>query len=237
MTHPAWPSNHWQIYSADYDTQASYYGAKTATEPLHAQMNLPDHALAVVNTSLAPRDGLTLTSRILSLGGELLAERRDAVSAPANQVTTLAPLDLAPHLAKAGVVLVVLELRDRAGALVSQNLYWQGRDEASLKAMDDMAPQPLRLVAKAHREGDEMVAEVDLEDTGIAPALQAKLTLVDDHGERILPAYYSDNYIWLLPGAPKRVEIRYPAAAGRGAHLNLRGWNVSPAPGVAISGP
>jgi hypothetical protein len=26
MTHPAWPSNHWQIYSSDYDTQASYYG-------------------------------------------------------------------------------------------------------------------------------------------------------------------------------------------------------------------
>jgi hypothetical protein len=26
MTNPAWPSNHWQIYSSDYDTQASYYG-------------------------------------------------------------------------------------------------------------------------------------------------------------------------------------------------------------------
>ena len=23
MTRPAWPSNHWQIYSSDYDTQAS----------------------------------------------------------------------------------------------------------------------------------------------------------------------------------------------------------------------
>ena len=30
MTHPAWPSNHWQIYSSDYDTQASYYGVKSA---------------------------------------------------------------------------------------------------------------------------------------------------------------------------------------------------------------
>ncbi len=41
MTHPAWPSNTWQIYSSDYDTQASYYGVKSACEPLHAQMNLP----------------------------------------------------------------------------------------------------------------------------------------------------------------------------------------------------
>ena len=31
MTHPAWPSNHWQIYTLDYDTHAAYYGVKKAT--------------------------------------------------------------------------------------------------------------------------------------------------------------------------------------------------------------
>ncbi len=41
MTHPAWPSNTWQIYSWDYDTHAAYYGAKKAAEPLHVQLNLP----------------------------------------------------------------------------------------------------------------------------------------------------------------------------------------------------
>ena len=33
MTHPAWPSNHWQMYSSDYDTQASYYGCLLYTSP------------------------------------------------------------------------------------------------------------------------------------------------------------------------------------------------------------
>ncbi|WP_298195811.1 LamG-like jellyroll fold domain-containing protein, partial [Novosphingobium sp.] len=50
MTHPAWPSNHWQIYSSDYDTHGSYYGFKTAAEPLHIQLNLPDNTVTVVNT-------------------------------------------------------------------------------------------------------------------------------------------------------------------------------------------
>src|SRR5690606_8266389 len=39
MSHPAWPSLMWQIYSHDYDTHASYYGAKKAAAPLHVQMN------------------------------------------------------------------------------------------------------------------------------------------------------------------------------------------------------
>ncbi|MDR3510714.1 MAG: glycoside hydrolase family 2 [Caulobacteraceae bacterium] len=235
MTHPAWPSNHWQIYSADYDTQASYYGAKIASEPVHAQMNLPDYALAVVNTTREARAGLALKSRVLSLDGRVLAAREDRLAAPANQVVTLAPLDLAPLLAKEGVVLVALTLSDAAGDEISRNLYWQGRDEAAMRKLGGMAAQDVRLSARARIDGDEVAVAVDLDDTGAAPALAAKLTLVDGEGQRILPAYYSDNYLSLLPGEPRRIEIRYPTRAGRAARVNLRGWNLKPA-SAAVEG-
>jgi hypothetical protein len=229
MTHPAWPSNHWQIYSADYDTQASYYGAKAAAEPLHAQMNLPDFTLAVVNVTREPRPGLVLKTRVLALDGRPLATREDRLDAPANQVTSLAPLDLAPLLAREGVVLVALSLVDASGAEVSRNLYWQGRDEAAMRRLDDLRPQPVRLTAQASLVGDEVVVRVSLDNAGSAPALAAKLTLVDAAGARILPAYYSDNYVSLLPGETRCVEVRYPRGATGGARLNLRGWNVRPA--------
>ena len=72
MTHPSWPSNTWQIYSADYDTAAAYYAVKKACEPVHVQMNLPDYALAVVNTTQAEQRHLTLEARVLSLDNRLL---------------------------------------------------------------------------------------------------------------------------------------------------------------------
>jgi len=44
---------------------------------------------------------------------------------------------------------------------------------------------------------------------------------------RILPAYYNDNYISLLPGETR--EIEYPATVSKGlAQLTLRGWNLVP---------
>jgi len=229
MIHPAWPSNHWQIYSSDYDTQASYYGVKKASEPLHVQMNLPDYAVAVVNTTLQPRAGLVVKSRVLSLDNRLLATREDRLTAPANQVTTLAPLDLAPLLAKEGVVVVDLTLSDASGAVLSDNLYWQGGDEAANRKLDTLTPQPVHLTARSTRQGDETAVHIDIEDTGAAPALAAKLTLVDAKGNRILPAYYSDNYISLLPGEPRQVDIRFPSKLAAAARINLRGWNVEPA--------
>ncbi|MDA9555859.1 beta galactosidase jelly roll domain-containing protein, partial [Pelobium sp.] len=52
MTHPAWPSTIWQVYSWDYETFGSYFASQKACEPIHVQMNLNDSQVVVVNTSL-----------------------------------------------------------------------------------------------------------------------------------------------------------------------------------------
>jgi hypothetical protein len=227
MTHPSWPSNHWQMYSADYDTQASYYGVKKACESLHVQMNLPDYALAVVNTTRSDQSGLVLRSRVLSLSNVLIDQRIEHLDAPANATTTLAPLELAEPLAKQRVVLVVLSLSDANGHLLSENTYWPSADEASLQHLNRLTAQPVRLSTQAGRDGEESLLRVTLEDRGASPVLSAKLTLLDGKGERILPAYYSDNYLTLLPGEPRKVTIRYPGNA-RAARVALRGWNACP---------
>jgi hypothetical protein len=70
---------------------------------------------------------------------------------------------------------------------------------------------------------------VFLENTGEAPAMALKLTLVDHMGVRMLPARYSDNYLNLLPGEARQVHILYPSSLGARGKVNLRGWNVRPA--------
>ena len=229
MTHPSWPSNAWQIYSADYDTHAAYYGVKSACEPVHAQMNLPDFSLAVVNSTRERRAGLTLRSRVLSLDGRVLSQRTDAVNAAPNAVTTLAPLDLAQRFDKDPMLLVALTLTDAQGRVVSENTYWHGRDEQSYQRLNTLPKQRLEATAQVRNEQDERVLTVQLTNRGNTPALAGKLTLVDEKGERILPAFYSDNYVTVLPGASRRVEIRYPPSFVGPPRVNLRGWNVEAA--------
>ena len=226
MTHPSWPSNMWQIYGSDYDTPAAYYGVKSACEPIHVQMNLPDFALAVVNTTRQKRANLTLRARVVSLDNRVLAQREDRLDAGANAVTTLKPLDLAPLLERESLVLVALTLDDATGTRLSENLYWQGRDEASDQRLNALPTQPVEINAQASRQGGETLLSVDLGNPGNVAALEVKLTALDEKGNRVLPVYYSDNYIAVLPREHRRVEIRCPKQGAACTRLAVRGWNV-----------
>jgi hypothetical protein len=223
MTHPAWPSNTWQIYSSDYDTPAAYYAVKKACEPIHAQLDLPDYRLTVVNTTRSDRPHLILRTRVLSLDNRTLTERIDRLDAAANSAVTLSrPLDLEPLLDAQALVLVKLTLTDSNGAL-SDNVYWQGRDEASQQRLNSLAAQTVtaRMIAVAGERIDVM-----LENHGREPALNAKLTMLDERGIRVLPVYYSDNFVTLMPGEARHIEILCPGA--RCSRAALRGWNVEP---------
>ena len=228
MTHPSWPSNSWQIYSSDYDTAAAYYGVKKACEPLHAQLNLPDFTVAVANISRAARPHLQLRTRVISLDNRPLAERIDSLGVAANSVATLAKLDLEPALAREGLVLVKLTLSDSSGAILSDNFYWQGRDAASLRRLGELQPQPIGMAAHARKDGADTRVEVVLRNRGRAPALGVKITMLDEHGARVLPVYYDDNYVALLPGESRRLEVLCPAGPARCARVALRGWNAEP---------
>ncbi len=229
MTHPSWPSNHWQIYSHDYDTHASYYGVKKATEPLHAQLNLPDYGVSVINVTQGSRAELKLISDVRTLDNRSLARREDSLTAQANAATQLPALDLAAVLQAHGVVLVRLELRDAAGQLISDNTYIQARDDASQRQLNDLPRQRLEITTVGERVGQEQLARLRISNRGKSPALSTKLTLVDSSGARILPALYSDNYLTVLPGETRDVEIRYPAQTGVRPVVKVRGWNVEPA--------
>jgi hypothetical protein len=240
MTQPAWPSNTWQILTSDYDTQSSFYGVKKACEPVHVQLDLSNYNVAVVNTTNDPRAGLLVSASVFSLDNKLLLHHQEKKDAAADAATDGFKLDLAPLLSPDSVVLVKLELRDSSGALVSDNLYWPGTKSSSYRRLNRLPDSPLSLTATSMRAGDEVHLRVELRNTGTVVSLQNKLTLTNARdGSRILPAYYSDNYVSLLPGESREIEIEYPAKSATGAaQIAVRGWNLAKQTvSVASSGP
>jgi hypothetical protein len=195
-------------------------------------MSLADHRLAVVNNGLTPIIGATLRARVLGLDGKVLGDWSSRRDIAANSTMLSEALDLAgplaPTAANRGAVIVRLDLTAVDGAPLSSNLYWVARDAEGGRALSAMAAQPVSVTAALTVSGAETLVTATLANTGSAPALNAKLTLVDAKGARILPAYYADNYVSLLPGERRTVEIRYTGPARAGARVELRGWNVTP---------
>ena len=234
MTQPAWPSTMWQIISNDYDTPAAFYAVKSAAEPVHIQMSQPDERLQLVNNSLVAIGNARVRARVFALDGRPLAERRFVMAVGADDVARGPSLHLAPLLAATGTIIVALEADGPKGVVLSRNLYWLARDADASRALSRAPPQPIALTAVSAPDGIDGDAHetATVRNDGAAPALNIKLTLLDDRGERILPAYYSDNYLSLLPGESRTIDIAFPAAAAAaragGRHVALRGWNALP---------
>jgi hypothetical protein len=223
MTQPAWPSMQWNFLSWDYDTQSSFYGTQKACEPVHAQLDLSNNAVDLIN--LGEARTFKVRTYLTNLDGKTLSDQTYPVLAAANDRTSVSRLDL-DQLAAGHTILVELQVSDAAGAPVSDNFYWWARDEASLRELNGLPQAALSASATIAAANGERKATVKIKNSGSSPALMIKLTLQDAAtGERILPAYYNENYISLLPGEERIVTIAFPADAGKPA-IGLRGWNL-----------
>ncbi|MGB7848826.1 MAG: LamG-like jellyroll fold domain-containing protein [Candidatus Acidiferrum sp.] len=227
MTQPAWPSSTWQILSADYDTQASYYAVKKASEPVHVQLDPTNYMVEISNSLPTTITGLTVHAKAYSLDNKELTRYEEKKDAPSGTTEGRA-LDLAAHL-KDGVVLVKLELRDADGKLISDNFYWLGGQSADYRKLNRLPAAKLAIITQSKTENEEVHLRVQIENAGTAAAIETKLTLLEADGKaRVLPAYYTDNYVSLLPGESKEIEIVAPKSAVKaGLALGLRGWNVA----------
>jgi len=228
MTQPAWPSNMWQILSSDYDTQASFYATKKACEPLHVQLDLSNDNVAVINTTTSASPGLTVSAKAWSLDNKLLLSKEMPLDAAADAMTPAFQFEVAPLL-KNAVVLVRLELKSSAGQVLSTNFYWLAGEDSDYRALTRLPQEPLTTTATATKANGELQVHVHLQNAGSTAALTGKLTLENAaDGSRILPAYYSDNYVSLLPGESAEITITAPEnQVHGGVKLGLRGWNVA----------
>ena len=224
MSHPSWPSVVWQLYSWDYEPNASYFGAKKAGEPVHIQMNLPDCEVAVINHRQAPLVDARAHAAIYDLTGHKVQEREVRFDAAPDAGTNLFALDWPPT----GAYLAKLSLYARNGDLLSDNFYWHARQPEQLQALNTLEKTDLQGRLHVSVRGPQMAIDCKLSNPSSTPVLAIKLTLRDaETRQRILPVYYEDNYFSLLPGESRRIHLE----CGSVAHpeVTLDGWNVKPA--------
>jgi hypothetical protein len=211
MSHPAWPSMIWQLYSWDYATHAAYFGAQKACEPLHVQWNLDDHQAVVINNTLKPLNG-QMECSLYNVSGQHLTTENRAVQTPANRATAVFTPQLPANLP--AVYLLRLRLTDAAGTVISTNDYWQKSNPAGDFQAFNTLPV-VRLEQRLIRQNAALHSlTYELANSTTTPAVAVRLTLQNAQQQPILPAYFSDDYFTLLPGEHKTIDVQYAGTAG-----------------------
>lgn len=202
MSHPAWPSMIWQLYSYDFETTGAYFGAKKACEPVHVQLNAHDRKVVALNVSRQPLEGAAASVACYALDGRELGRRQgQAVSVPANAKAECFVAEL-PQAEEPVLARVTLAGAD--GKVLSLNDYWLPGRNRSL-SLGKAALQPLEVKVSAAGQGR---AVVRLTNAGRGLAVGVRLQLTDAvSGARILPAYFGDGWLNLLPGETREVAL------------------------------
>jgi len=233
MSNPAQPSFVWQLYHHDLEPNSALFAVRSACEPVHIQLNEKEGNLQVINNLPTTLTGAKAHISIYNLDGSMAYQNDLDVTAPPSLATDLGAVAWPATLSS--VHFIKLELRDADGKLLSQNFYWRALPEHQDDLTDLDKLQTVTLDAKVarHDADGKCLLDVTLHNPGPQVALMTHLQLRrQKSGERVLPVYYTDNYVSLVPNETRTVTVEAAQSDldGDVPLVVLDGWNIGVTP-------
>ena len=226
MSHPAWPSMVWQTYDYYLEPTAAYFGCKKACEPIHIQWNPVFNDIEVVNYSGGNKASLTAKAIIMNMDGSVEWNKATIITSREFSTVTCFRLEFPENLSDVHFIKLTLADGDQ---LLSENFYWRGKDEGNFRALNNLPLVHLKMSTRTKKSGGNWNLTTTLSNPTPHPALMVRLKIVGrSSGERILPVFYSDNYIFLMPGEEKTIDMKLKDADTRGEKpvVEISGFNV-----------
>jgi len=122
-------------------------------------------------------------------------------------------------------IFLYLSLQDENKNLLDDNLYWLPDSTGNYSGLQQMKKASVQILVQKIKEGKVEVTISNAKENPIA--FFNRLSIVDSkRKQRILPTFYSDNYISVLPGENKIIVIDYPPAPNQNAAVEVKGWNM-----------
>lgn len=226
-TQNPWTALRGQMYDYYLDPNACLYGTRIGSAPLHAMCNPVDGTIMTVNNTFRYYEDVMLELKAWNMEGKdtLLTQVFTEISPKVAQKYLSVKGALRKLGGKEGVFLSV-RLRDKDQQILDDNLYWFPDSTGNYSGLQKM--QAARPQITAHQVTADSIT-VKISNPANGPiAFFNRVSLVDSKTkQRILPVFYNDNYVSVLPGEEKLVTISGAAIGKQGnAEVAVYGWNV-----------
>jgi hypothetical protein len=224
-TQNPWTALRGQMYDYYLDPNAGLYGLHHGSEPLHIMYNPGDGMVMVANNTFKPYTNMMLVVKTYTVTGkENLVSQVFSDITPTTIKRYFDIKNEAGALKKAGGGFVDLELLDHNKNILSQNIYWLADTTGNYSGLQHLPASQVQTTAKQVSPGKVIVT---LTNPANAPvAFFNRLSLVDADHKRLLPVFYSDNYISVLPGEQKTITMDYDTKQyAQTPSVSISGWN------------
>jgi exo-1,4-beta-D-glucosaminidase len=240
MLTSGWFSLHWQTFDWYLRPSAAYFGVKKSGEPLHASWDygFANH-VTVTNDYYQSYAGLMLTVDVLNFN--LANQYHNVVSLTAPPASSTVALTIPALSGLTTTYFVKLKLQDSTGKVISDNFYWYSTSHDALsshckwyfcgaKSYANLTSlQTLPMVTLTHMDSfgtDTATTTVTNSSTSLALLIRLRIT---NSGNDVLPVFWTDNYITLLPGESRSEIATFPTGIlPSGSIVQVDGFNINP---------
>jgi exo-1,4-beta-D-glucosaminidase len=250
MLNNAWPSTIWHLYDYFQQPAGGYFGTKKACEPLHVQYSYDDKSVVVVNSLYQKFSGLTVTAHLYDNSLHERFSRQAQTDVDADGVAKVLTIPAEVFSPMAPVYFLKLELQSSDGKAVSTNFYWLSPKKNTYEwgktdykytpvssyedftTLQNLPKAKLEINGRTASAADGPAIHLTVKNPSDHLAFQVRFG-VRKKGQdaEILPVFWNDNYIELMPGESREISAQYlPASDISGPlELTVAGWNVETA--------
>ncbi len=226
-TQNPWTALRGQMYDYYLDPNAALYGLHHADEPLHVIYDPVGGMLMVANHTFQPYHDLMVQARAYDMAGKDSTVLQWIIEISPTSVQKIESVRkfLGPLFASQGGFLS-LRLINSSRKVLSDNLYWLPDSTGNYSGLQQMKKADVNVEARRVSAG--RIAVKISNPAGGPLAFFNRISLVDSTThKRILPVFYTDNYVSVLPGEEKTVFIDYTREVNASdAEVSISGWNV-----------
>ncbi len=219
-----WTSLRGSFYDYYLDYQGGYFGYKHGAAPVHIQLNLNDSVVCVLNQKATNTNQLRASVMLYDMHGKLLTEKKNDVTLPAHSIQLLEKVTLPANTEEVFFLKLMLSDQDK---IVDENLYWLSNKNHSYEKLNELHKVSVNAEMKKGSEGQSAIT---LSNPGNETAFFIRLKVTNVNNELVLPAWFTENFLSLLPGEEK--EILLDLSTGKATtglndlKLVIEGWNV-----------
>jgi mannosylglycoprotein endo-beta-mannosidase len=225
-TQNPWTAMRGQMYDYYLDPNACLYGLHKGSEPFHVMYDNADCMVMIANNTFTEKRNIMLQAEAFDMDGKgrVLTQVFSYIE-PTSSKSFVSLKNAIDRMGKDKGMFLYLSLLDENKNLLDDNLYWLPDSTGNYSGLQEMKKANVEITAHKIKEGK---IEVTISNANENPiAFFNRLSLVNSKTkQRILPSFYSDNYISVLPGETNKITIDYTPAANENAAVELYGWNV-----------
>jgi mannosylglycoprotein endo-beta-mannosidase len=226
-TQNPWTSMRGQMYDYYLDPNACLYGLRTGSEPLHVMYNPVDSVVMIANNGFEARRDMMLVVNAYDMAGKKTGITQVITEINPSIAKKYLPISgVVRRLGKEKGMFLSLQLLSLDKQIISNNFYWLADAKGDYSGLKSMVKTALKVSAR-HSTKDKI--DVMLTNpTGAPVAFFNRLALVNPQTQkRMLPVFYTDNYVSVLPGESRTVTLDYtPSADVPAPVVSVEGWNV-----------